>query len=419
VSGKAYGVGVDAMMGHVRTLSQKYPHRHSGEPDEELAVEYIASVFRDLGLDVRIHPIPIMGWELTGPSELLIRDPVNDEVECIPFIFSGSTPPGGITGQLEYVGPTLVIGTPPAWDKFAVTNTAGQHTAFVVGRPTDPPVTQPAPAGYAGTEDGPHYTWPACVIGARDADRFRLWLAGGQRVTVTLSISAKYKPGKTTYVVEANLRGRSRPDRVVLLGAHHDCQGAIGFPSKFDSPGGCDNASGVGALLELARLYSQAGYEKSLRFCTYGGEEWNLIGSRQYVRQLIETGELSTIDAAFNLDQMANGEKLWVMPGSATGPMASSVDAQQRDMEAVARGALERLALPDEYPVEICTPPMRGSDHWPFHAAGIPVLAVSWHPIPHYHMAGDTADACNRDDKYLAGVGLVQEMLETLSADRH
>src|SRR6185436_4107720 len=42
VSGKAYGVGVDAMMGHVRTLSQKYPHRHSGEPDEELAVEYIA-----------------------------------------------------------------------------------------------------------------------------------------------------------------------------------------------------------------------------------------------------------------------------------------------------------------------------------------------------------------------------------------
>ncbi len=76
--------------------------------------------------------------------------------------------------------------------------------------------------------------------------------------------------------VVAELPGTTRPEEIVLVGAHFDA-----FYLGAD-----DNASGVAALLELARVLSQHRFERTLRFVGFDMEELGLAGSTSYVDTL-------------------------------------------------------------------------------------------------------------------------------------
>jgi hypothetical protein len=391
-----------AMMEHVSVLADRFPHRHTGEPDERGAAEYIAATMRDVGLAVTVHELSVMGWELTAEPSLEILDPDGGPIECVPFIFSGSTPPEGLTGRLEYVGPTMVVGIAPPWEKFALVDDAGRPRAFVVGRPTGPAIAQSGPpAGFAGTEDGPHYTWPACVVGRDDLALLKQADDAGRPLRARLRIASRHKPGCTSFVVQGDLAGAD-DDGLVVVGAHHDSMGASGFPAFADSPGACDNASGVAAVIELARHFRDAGHAHTLRFCTYGGEEWNLTGSRHYVRMLTESGELAHVRAKVNVDQTAGGERLLI---HASGPMT-----------AIARTEVDRLALAERYDIAWHIPPTPGSDHWPYHRAGVPVFYALWDPIAHYHRAGDVPAACADPTRYEDAVALIAAAISAVGA---
>ena len=60
----------------------------------------------------------------------------------------------------------------------------------------------------------------------------------------------------------AEKRGTTRPDEIVIVGAHYDTQGV-------DTPGANDNASGVAAMLEIARALK----DEPFRFIGYVNEE--------------------------------------------------------------------------------------------------------------------------------------------------
>ena len=72
--------------------------------------------------------------------------------------------------------------------------------------------------------------------------------------------------GRRIANIEAERPGTTRPDRTIAIGSHYD---SIGF-----SPGANDNASGVAALLELARLHalSRPG-DSTVRFVAFVNEE--------------------------------------------------------------------------------------------------------------------------------------------------
>lgn len=85
----------------------------------------------------------------------------------------------------------------------------------------------------------------------------------------------------TVYNIEAELPG-SNPSEIVVVGAHYD--------TEHGSPGADDNASGVAALLALARAYSNAAPTRTLRFVAFVNEEWPYfrtpnMGSRVYAAQ--------------------------------------------------------------------------------------------------------------------------------------
>ena len=78
----------------------------------------------------------------------------------------------------------------------------------------------------------------------------------------------------------------------IIVGAH--------FDSVQGSPGADDNASGVAVLLEAARLLSKIPLRTQVLFCAFQLEEFNMVGSRHFARQLKEAG--SRVDAMMSLE---------------------------------------------------------------------------------------------------------------------
>lgn len=71
-------------------------------------------------------------------------------------------------------------------------------------------------------------------------------------------------------------------DKVIIFGAHHD--------TVYNGPGAVDDTSGTATVVELARqfgmLYETLGTPKhTIKFCTWGGEEEGLHGSKAWVER--------------------------------------------------------------------------------------------------------------------------------------
>jgi len=88
--------------------------------------------------------------------------------------------------------------------------------------------------------------------------------------------------------LEVEIRGRSAPGEIVVVGAHYD--------SVIHCPGANDNASGVAGLLALARIFAKSAPARTLRFVAFVNEEpphfrTEEMGSRVYARRCRERGE--------------------------------------------------------------------------------------------------------------------------------
>lgn len=88
--------------------------------------------------------------------------------------------------------------------------------------------------------------------------------------------------------LEITLPGRDRAAEVVLVGAHYDT-----VPG---SPGADDNASGVAALIEIARLLDGAAPARTVKLVAFVNEEppffyFGEMGSRVYAREARRRGD--------------------------------------------------------------------------------------------------------------------------------
>jgi len=112
--------------------------------------------------------------------------------------------------------------------------------------------------------------------------------------------------------VVGELTGTKTPENIYIIGAHYD-------HIEGDRPGGDDNASGIAAVCEAARVLSQYRFESTIRFICFNAEEDGLKGSKDYVkRQVLLLGE--NIAGMINLD-------LILRPGSDVDSL-SAIDAE-------------------------------------------------------------------------------------------
>ena len=119
--------------------------------------------------------------------------------------------------------------------------------------------------------------------------------------------------------VVAVLPGTVEPDRYVVISSHYDSiasRRGPGTPRTEDegprtpqeiepvAPGVSDNASGVAAVLELARVMSQYEFDKSVVFIAFSAEEVGLLGSQAYAAKAKQ--EKMEIEAVLNNDIIGN-----------------------------------------------------------------------------------------------------------------
>jgi hypothetical protein len=177
--------------------------------------------------------------------------------------------------------------------------------------------------------------------------------------------------------------GRSRTDRVLVLSAHYD---HLGTRNGTVYNGADDNASGVAAVLEIARWLTAHPPASTVVLALFDAEEAGLQGAEAMVAE--PPVPLERIAAVVNLDMVGRNEagELWIA-GTAHRPALGPVAEW-----AAARSALTvRLGhdTPGGVPGSDWTV---ASDHGPFHRAGVPFLYLGEEDHPDYHRPTDDVE---------------------------
>jgi hypothetical protein len=105
-------------------------------------------------------------------------------------------------------------------------------------------------------------------------------------------------PGLDLVNVVATIHGIS--DTEIVVGAHYDCYS----PNLNIAPGADDNASGMAAVVEIARVLSTFGYtpESTIRFVGFAAEEQGVWGSNAYAEKAY--AKKTNIRAMLNFDMI-------------------------------------------------------------------------------------------------------------------
>ena len=196
----------------------------------------------------------------------------------------------------------------------------------------------------------------------------------------------EYPTGGDAETVVGELRGSAFPDDIVIVCAHFD---STSTEPETLAPGADDNASGVAAVMEAARILVRYPTDYTVRFLAFSGEEQGLYGSEAYARAAKAANE--RIVGVVNMDMIAYA------------------DAMPEDLEIFVNGASSWMGnrlfqdAAEYADLTVRTridPSMVYSDHASFWDRGFPaLLAIEDVPIqnPYYHKTGDTLDTLDLD----------------------
>jgi hypothetical protein len=112
--------------------------------------------------------------------------------------------------------------------------------------------------------------------------------------------------------VVAVKEGSVNPGNVIVIGGHFDttAEPDLGCGPDTLAPGADDDASGVAATLELARIFSGVDNEITLIYVAFASEETGTLGSLHFAENLYEQG--TDIRLMINLDVIAyTGDETW------------------------------------------------------------------------------------------------------------
>ncbi len=176
----------------------------------------------------------------------------------------------------------------------------------------------------------------------------------------------------------------------VIIGAHYDHVGRGAFGSTYlDGPvihnGADDNASGVAALLYLAKALNSSDWtNNNYLFIAFSGEELGLYGSKHFVKH--PTIDMSTVNYMLNMDMLGRlKENTLVINGAGTSPTWKSSFTQ-----------IEKPALD----IQTHDSGIGASDHTSFYLADLPALHFFTGSHEDYHKPSDDSPLINFEGIY-------------------
>ncbi|GJM32469.1 MAG: aminopeptidase [Saprospiraceae bacterium] len=172
----------------------------------------------------------------------------------------------------------------------------------------------------------------------------------------------------------------------IVIGAHYDhlghgIMGSLHAGEPDIHNGADDNASGVAAMLRLAKILA-AGKAKNNNylFIAFSGEELGLFGSKNFVNA--PTIDLSTVNYMLNMDMVGrlNAEKVVAINGVGTSPLWKEI--------------LPKIKVAD-IQIKTTDSGIGPSDHTSFYLKDIPVLHFFTGQHSDYHKPADDAALVN------------------------
>lgn len=358
----APGVSGEAAFAHVQHLAGTIGPRVAGLPSERQAAEYIAAQLRQYGYATEFHTFQFPFFETRRLEVQEVGNPQRLRAQALTF--SAPTPGGGVEADVVHVG----LGQPADFEGRRVTGaialvergaiTFREKVANAAARGAVAVVIYNNQPGVISGTLGSRSEIPAVAISQDDGRRLAEAAQAG-RLRMRLLVETVFETRATANVV-ATRRGTTRPDEVVVAGGHYD--------SVPQSPGANDNASGVAATLEAARVLAQAPTARTIQFVLFAAEELGLYGSMAFAGERRQ-GAVAMI----NLDMVGWGDRL--MLGASPNRDESIVAAAER--------AAGRLGIP------VSRFRASGSDHVSFERHGIPAVFFHRGVDPHYHQPTD------------------------------
>lgn len=384
---------------HVINLS-RFGSRLAGTEGDRKSIEYVAKKFDEANLNVEFDEFKAPCF-IEKETALIVTYPERKELKARAMLYSPSTPPEGIVGEVTHAG----YGTREDFAKLDVrekvvtflrtkdkdafweeaTNASKGEAKAIIMVDYNPWIfTATLETGFFNIEKRflpiEPKPIPAVTIPKEDG-RYLMERASKGRVEVGLKVDTLLED-RTTKNIRGIIRGSKYPDEKMLVIAHRD---------SANTPGANDNASGLAVLLELARVLPQHKPKRTVELVAMGAEEeLGSLGSYNYCK--LHKEELKNIKAVINVDMIAVGSKLNIITEGLWPDVGKikTTDWLNKLLFEVA----EELNYFMEY--GIC--PFATSDEGRFIDAGVPATWL-WKPDdPYYHSMEDTVEKVNPND---------------------
>ena len=280
---EACGAEIGDGMELVRTICERFPNRTAGSPDEHGQAAYLAEVLKKAGLeDVALDRVPCIGTDFDH-AELRFPDSEGTEIEAVPVVFSGSTPPEGVVAPMCYYDSEdfvdferedlkgkilLVYGGFGEYRTVEYCRSAVQAgvAGVVIIRDREYAICMAMPAALAACGNVP-------VVGVSHTGGMGLVRSGATTAFLKVHTRTKDIIG---YNVVGCLPANQEPidDRVLLVTAHLD-----GKPVK---PSAADNATGTAMAVEVMLALSRTDRRRDVWFAGYTAEETGFGGTSKF-----------------------------------------------------------------------------------------------------------------------------------------
>jgi carboxypeptidase Q len=277
-------------------------HRLSGSPQLDRAIDWAAAAMRQDRLErVRLQPVMVPHW-VRGEEWAEMVEPGPQRLSMLGLGRSVGTPAGGITAEVLAVESFAELDSLPAdaargrivlydvpfthYGETVRYRSQGANCAAARGavaalvRSVGPVSLRTPHTGAMGAYVDSLPKIPAAAVSLEDASMLHRLLRRGERVRVHLEMGARTLPDTLSHNVIGEIRGRERPDEVVVVGGHID--------SWDVGRGAHDDGGGCVISMEALRLIRQLGLRprRTLRCVLWTNEENGLRGGLAYADSL-------------------------------------------------------------------------------------------------------------------------------------
>ena len=284
-------------------LTDTYGNRLSGTDNLGRAIAWAADTMKKDGLDnVHTEKVIVPKWT-RGRESAEIVDPPRHPIAILGLGGTIATPPGGVEAEVmvaesfnelrmraaEARGKIVLLNEP--FTNYADTvsyrtgsaRAASQAGALAVLVRAVGPVGLRTPHTGSVQYQADLAPIPAASISGEDANRIARLVARGRKVRVHLSLEGRSEGDAESANVVGEIRGREKPDEIVVLGGHLD---------SWDVGAGASD-DGVGCIItwEALRLMKKLGLQprRTVRLVLWTNEENGTRGAAAYAERYAST----------------------------------------------------------------------------------------------------------------------------------